>query len=81
MLFAAIENYYNNIDRNSLQRKINLFLKERGRLFNGRIIFKEFVDLKKYEDNKTNEWRSFYFNGKLLFLTQNSYLSTTNRPF
>jgi len=75
----GIEKISKDISMSELQKKINHFVKERGMLFTGKIVFKKYVELKKY-DNKTNEWRAFFFNGKLLSLLQNSYLNTTEAP-
>ena len=47
------------------------FIKLRSSLFTGGIAFKEYVNLKKYE-NKTNEYRAFYLCNKLLSLSRNS---------
>jgi hypothetical protein len=47
------------------------FITKRGTLYTGQIMLKQFVELKKY-DNTTNEWRAFYFYGKLLTINRNS---------
>jgi hypothetical protein len=65
--------------KDELVDKIAQFVKERGKLFTGNIVLKEFVDLKKIK-GKTNEWRAFYFNGEFLTCFQNSYLKTTEQP-
>lgn len=58
----------NNDELNVLVHK---FVEMRGELFTGGIVFKEFVNLKRYE-GKTNEWRAFYLEGHLLSLSRNS---------
>lgn len=47
------------------------FIEARGKLFNKGLVFKEVVELKKYE-GQTNEWRMFFLNKKLLLCNQNS---------
>ena len=56
---------------NELNDLILRFVKMRDDLFTGGIVLKEFVDLKRYE-GKTNEWRAFYLEGRLLSLSRNS---------
>jgi hypothetical protein len=60
--------------------RINEFIEERGKLFTGTIVFKEYIDLKKYPDNKTNEWRVFYLKLYPILIVQNSYLDTKEQP-
>lgn len=50
---------------------ITVFKEYRGKLFTGGICIKEFVDLKRYNDN-TNEWRVFYAGGKVISISRNS---------
>lgn len=47
------------------------FINERGSLYNDGLVFKEFLSLKKYSGNTTNEWRIFVLNGKAILSTQN----------
>ena len=58
----------NNDELNVL---IHTFVEMRGELFTGGLVFKEFVNLKRYE-GKTNEWRAYYLEGHLLSLSRNS---------
>ena len=46
------------------------FIRLRGNLFTGGIVCKQYVELKEYAA-RTNEWRGFYFGGKLLVLARN----------
>jgi len=62
-----------------LYAKTQEFIGERGSLFTGGLVFKEFVDLKKV-DGKTSEWRAFYFYGELLDLSNNSDGDNKNTP-
>lgn len=63
------------------------FIDARGKLFNVGLVFKEVMDLKKY-DGKTNEWRIFFlnnepinfgFNSEILFSTNQPSLGTLNK--
>ena len=65
--------------KDDLVYKIADFVKDRGKLFTGNIVLKEFVDLKRVE-GKTNEWRVFYLKGEFLAYFQNSYLKTSEHP-
>ncbi len=56
---------------NELNEYIKLFIEMRDDLYTGGIVLKEFVNLKKYGET-TNEIRAFFFDEKLLTLTQNS---------
>lgn len=47
------------------------FIERRGDLFTGGLVCKQFVKLKHY-GRCTNEWRAFFFDGKLLDLSGNS---------
>lgn len=76
---VGVERLYKTIFKDELVDKIGQFVKERGKLFTGNIVLKEFVDLKKVNE-KTNEWRAFYINGEFLTYFQNSYLKTTEHP-
>ena len=67
----SVEKISRKISTTDLFRKIQEFVKERGHLFTGGIVFKEYVDLKKV-DGITNEWRAFYLYGKLVDISNNS---------
>lgn len=60
-----------SISKEDFYKWISVFYKYRGNLFTGGICIKEFLNLKKYDDN-TNEYRAFYVNNRLASLTQNS---------
>lgn len=75
----GVEKLSRNIYKDELVDKIAQFVKERGKLFTGNIVLKEFVDLKKIK-GKTNEWRAFYLYGERISLHQNSYLDTNIIP-
>lgn len=55
------------------------FINLRSDLFTGEIVFKEFVDLMKYE-NTTNEYWLVYFKNKLINISRNSN-QPENSPF
>jgi hypothetical protein len=75
----GVEKINQNIYKDELVDKIAQFVKERGKLFTGNIVLKEFVNLRKFDD-KTNEWRAFYIKNKLACWFQNSYLKTRIGP-
>jgi len=75
----GVERIDKNISCVDLFDKINSFIEERGNLFTGGIVLKEFVNLKKI-DNKTNEWRIFVIDGKVICTLQNSNLDTYDKP-
>lgn len=75
----GVEKISKTIKPEELKNKIMDFLEERVRLFTGGIVLKEFVKLKKYF-TKTNEWRAFIFNEKVISLTQNSNLDINIEP-
>ena len=56
-----------------LLKKVEDFVEYRGEDFVEGLVFKEFVDLKKYEDN-VNEWRLFFYEKRLITCSQNSNL-------
>lgn len=77
------ENGIEKISKNAMFfdmcNKIKEFKKERGNLFTGGIVLKEFVNLEKvlYKGNSNeNEWRAFYLYGKLVDLSNNSNINT-----
>jgi hypothetical protein len=67
----GVEKISRKITTNALFQKVQEFVVERGNLFTGGIVFKEFVDLKKV-DGITNEWRAFFLYGNLVDLSNNS---------
>jgi hypothetical protein len=60
-----------NTDERALIEIVKDFVGLRGKLFQGGIVFKQYVDLKKY-DNKTNEWRIFIKDKIIISVNQNS---------
>ena len=81
-----IEKEISEID---FSNKIDLFINERGKLFTSGICLRSFVDLREYsvehyEDAKMhkcfNEWRNWYFKGKLICSEQNSNLKDVSSP-
>lgn len=75
----GVEKISKDITCYDLYNKVNDFVKERGNLFTGGIVLKEFVNLKKV-DGKTNEWRVFLMDGKFLCMMQNSNLPNSVAP-
>jgi hypothetical protein len=67
----GVEKLSNKLSVATLFEKTQDFVKERGHLFTGGLVFKEFVDLKKV-DGITNEWRAFFLYGNLVDLSINS---------
>jgi len=61
------------ISGEDLLKKVEEFVEHRGRDFVEGLVFKEFVDLKKY-GNKSNEWRLFFYEKRLISCSQNSNL-------
>ncbi len=59
--------------------KVNEFKLSRGKLFNRGIVFKEFLDLKKFGE-KTNEFRLFVYNKKVISTSQNTELGFGTSP-
>ena len=59
------------ISGEELLEKVEKFVEHRGKLFSEGLVFKEFVNLKKYGDN-VNEWRLFYYENRLISCSQNS---------
>lgn len=59
--------------------KVNEFKASRGKLFNKGIVFKEFLDLKKFGD-KTNEFRLFVYNKQIISISQNTELGFGDIP-
>jgi len=76
---TGVERIDKNILPIDLFNKVNDFIEERGNLFTIGIVLKEFVNLKKI-DNKTNEWRTFVLDRKVVCTLQNSELNTTDCP-
>ena len=68
------------ISGEELLDKVEKFIEHRGVLFNEGLVFKEFVDLKKYGEN-VNEYRLFFYDRKLISISQNSNLKEShNKP-
>lgn len=59
------------ISGKDLLDKVEQFIEHRGKLFSEGLVFKEFVNLKKYGDN-VNEWRLFFYEKRLISCSQNS---------
>lgn len=55
----------------ALLEKVEKFVEHRGELFSEGLVFKEFVNLKKYGEN-VNEYRLFFYDNKLISCSQNS---------
>ena len=54
-----------------LKIQVEKFIELRGSLFTGGIVFKKYVNLKKY-GSVTNEYRVFYLNGEIITISINS---------
>ena len=59
------------ISGEDLLKKVEEFVAHRGALFSEGLVFKEFVNLKQYEEN-VNEFRLFFYERRLISMTQNS---------
>ena len=59
------------ITQEELMENVRKFIELRDNLFSGGIVFKEYVNLKRYGD-ATNEYRVFYFMGEVLSISRNS---------
>lgn len=69
--------YFNNNNSDEeLDDYIKEFIKLRGDLFVKGLVFKKYVNLKKYK-NKTNEYRCFFLYGKLFMFYKNSNQDST----
>ena len=64
------------ISGEDLLDKVERFVEARGKDFNEGLVFKEFVNLKKYGNN-SNEWRLFFYEKRLISCSQNSNVKTT----
>ena len=69
-----------NIYPKEFYTKLKKFVEARGKSYNDGLVFKEFVELKKYPGDKANEWRAFYLENKLVSLSQNSGLNAVKIP-
>jgi hypothetical protein len=76
----GVERLSKDIKKEELTDKIAEFIKERGKLFTGNIILKEFVNLKKI-NGKTNEWRVFYFSDDSMNFQSHARPSSTKSNF
>lgn len=63
---------HKSTDLVALKDKINNFITTRGSCFNVGIVLKEFINIKRYCEIP-NEWRIFYFKGKILSMSPNSH--------
>jgi len=63
------------ISGEDLLNKVEEFVEHRGDLFSEGLVFKEFVNLNKYED-KFNEWRIFYYDNRIVSCSSNSNQKT-----
>jgi hypothetical protein len=68
-----------NLSPEEFYERVVKFKESRGKLFNEGIVFKQVVSLRKYGD-KTNEWRLFIYNGKIVSVSQNSELGYGQQP-
>jgi hypothetical protein len=59
------------VNINEIQNRISQFIEMRSTLYTGGIVFKEYVDLKRYGSH-TNEYRAFYLNGEVVTVSANS---------
>jgi len=59
--------------------RVQKFKESRGSLFNKGIVFKQYVSLRKY-GTKTNEWRVFVYEGKVISVSQNTELGYGQNP-
>ena len=60
-----------NVTQEEFNQWMEVFYKYRGNLLTGGIVIKEFLPLKKY-NGVTNEWRAFYYDGKLMNCSMNA---------
>lgn len=63
--------FENNVTEDEFNEQMKLFMEYRGGLYTGGICFKEYLDLKRY-DNRTNEYRVFYINHEVATVSRNS---------
>lgn len=68
-----------NTSNEELLEILEEFKDSRGSLFNEGFVFKQFEELKKYGE-KTNEWRLFFLDKKLISASQNSNLEGMEKP-
>jgi len=54
-----------------MRNRVSQFIEMRGNLYTGGIVFKEYVDLKRYGDF-SNAYRTFYLNGEIVTVSPNS---------
>jgi len=60
------------ISGEELLKKVQEFIKHRGKLFSEGLVFKEFVELKRDADEKLNEWRLFFYENRMVSASPNS---------
>ena len=68
-----------HLSNEDFREKVNEFKLTSSKLFNKGIVFKEFLDLKKFGD-KTNEFRIFVYNKKIISVSQNTELGFGDTP-
>jgi len=71
----GVEQLSKDITMIHLYTKVHEFIKERGNLFTDGIVFKEFVNLRKLENNQSYEWRAFFLYDRLIDMSINSNIS------
>jgi len=68
-----------SLDKQEFFEKVIKFKNCRGKLFSEGIVFKEYLKLRDY-GGKSNEYRLFVLNGKIVSVSQNSGLTYGNQP-
>lgn len=68
-----------NLSPSEFYERVLKFKESRGKLFNEGIVFKEYCPLKKY-GNKTNEFRLFVLESKIISVCQNTELGFGESP-
>lgn len=63
--------FYNSVSNEEFETQMQKFYRYRGGLYTGGVCVKEYLDLRKYEDN-TNEYRVFYINNEPVTISRNS---------
>jgi hypothetical protein len=71
----GVEQLSKDITMIRLYTKVQEFIKERGNLFTDGIVFKEFVNLRKLENNQSYEWRAFFLYDRLIDMSINSNIT------
>lgn len=63
--------FTNDVDQETFNQWMDVFMKYRGNLFTGGICVKEFFDLRYYGES-VNEYRTFFINNKIATISKNS---------